>query len=645
MCGIVGIANWAVGVPNVDAIQRMSESLVHRGPDDAGLWRADNNQIILGHRRLSIVDLSVHGHQPMHSESGRYVISYNGEIYNLAEIKTELDSAGLAPNWRGHSDTEVLVAAFDAWGIQETLRRTVGMFAIALWNKTKRTLVLARDRLGEKPLYYGIVGTNFLFASELKAIRAGVEGNLPIDRDALANYMRYGYVPAPQSIYVGIRKLLPGHFIEIAGDAELPQAQDYWQRGEAVAHQRYKPLTGSDKELVDELHLRLSDSVRLQMVADVPLGAFLSGGVDSTTIVALMQAHSSRRIRTFTVGFEEKSFDEAPFARAVATYLGTEHAELIVTGKDAIAIIPELPHIYDEPFADSSQMPTTLISRLTRSHVKVALTGDGSDELFGGYPRYDLTEAFWQRASGLPMTLRQGLSTAIGRLSVGGWDQLFSVLPTKVRGRLSGSRMILLSKMLPCATLGEMYVRLMTRWQPEDELVLGVYRPVMDFPLWTDGQSPIASMRLWDLQHYLPDDLMVKVDRAAMNSSLETRAPMLDHRVVEFALSLPENMLLRDGQRKWILRRVLDQYVPRSMMARPKAGFEVPLGDWLRGPLRAWAEDLLEHGRLKREGYLNADKVSHMWRQHLSGKWDRSIHLWNVLMFEAWLEAENKSLS
>jgi asparagine synthase (glutamine-hydrolysing) len=597
--------------------------------------------VVLGHRRLSIIDLSEHGTQPMHSASGRYVVAYNGEIYNFQALRAELEHANHAPAWCGHSDTEVMLACIEVWGFEATLRKLVGMFAIALWDRQTASLLLARDRIGEKPLYYGYVEGCFAFASELKAIRTIAAHGLSIDRDALAEFMRFGYVPAPRSIYSAVGKVPPGHFVTVsAGIVSEPVA--YWRLESPEVHSLGKRLASyDDNELVNALHDRLRDAVAAQMVSDVPLGAFLSGGVDSSTIVGLMQSLSDRRVRTYTIGFQDRAFNEAPYARAVAEHLGTEHTEMIVTAADAAGLIQSLPMIYDEPFADSSQIPTALISRLTSAHVTVALSGDGGDEIFAGYPRYQLTAALWRRVSSQPMLLRQAASAALGTISAHGWDRMLWCLPASMRDRINGRRIHRVAQLMICTTLGEMYVRLMSRWQPEDALVIGASLTDLLVPNWHSGQSDIDSMRIWDTQHYLPDDLLVKVDRAAMSASLETRAPMLDHRVVDFAMALPERMLVRDGVGKWALRRVLDRYVPRTLIDRPKAGFEVPLGDWLRGPLRSWAESLLDPSRLKREGYLNAEKIGQMWEQHQSGRWDRSLHLWNVLMFEAWLNAGN----
>lgn len=637
MCGIAGVVTWRPEGGLGELVVRMIAPLVHRGPDDDGVWVGEECGVGLGHRRLSILDLSPQGHQPMASTSGRYVIAYNGEIYNSAQIRDELSAEGKSPQWRGHSDTEILLAAFDAWGVEASLQKVVGMFAIALWDRETRTLTLARDRIGEKPLYYGIVRGRFVFGSELKAIRAIADGDLQVDRDALAEFMRFGYIPSPKSIYAGIAKLAPGHVLIVRSVSGIGMPHPYWSLDTPEQEQLRARLAGyGDEELTDLVHDHLRDAIGLQMVSDVPLGAFLSGGVDSSTVVALMQSQSAKRIRTYTIGFHEGMFDEAPYARAVAQHLGTEHTELYVTARDAAEVIPELPMIYDEPFADSSQIPTTLVSRLTRQHVTVSLSGDGGDELFAGYPRYQLTAALWQRVNGQPMGIRRVASSMLQSFSAQGWDRILGFLPASQRQRINGRRVHRLAQLMVSRSIGEMYVRLMSQWQPEEGLVLGATR--RDFPLgnWSQKDDPTAAMRHWDVKQYLPDDLLVKVDRASMSASLESRAPLLDHRVVELAFALPQRMLVRDGVGKWVLRGVLDRYVPRELIERPKAGFSIPLGDWLRGPLREWAETLLNAEELSGQGFLDAEKVSGMWHQHLSGSYDRSAYLWNVLMFQAW---------
>lgn len=640
MCGIAGIAYWRPMASLIPVAERMASKILHRGPDDGGSWSDDQNGIAFGHRRLAIVDLSEHGHQPMQSASGRYVIAYNGEVYNFPELRDALTRENKAPAWRGHSDTEILLAGFEAWGVEATLKKATGMFAIALWDRQERTLTLARDRIGEKPLYYGWVGDKLLFASELKALEAGSETSLEIDREALDAMMRFAYIPAPRSIFQGIHKLPAGHFVVLRSPNDRNLApQAYWSLDTTAQTDLRQKLAGEDDNtLIDRLHDQLKGVVAGQMLSDVPLGAFLSGGVDSSTIVALMQAQSSQRVRTFTIGFNEEAFNEAPFAAAVAKHLGTEHTELYVSAQQAADLIPSLPQIYDEPFADSSQIPTTLVSRLTRQHVTVALSGDGGDEMFSGYPRYDITSRLWDRIDGQPAVLRRLAACALRTPSPGGWDAMLRLAPQQVRAQVNGRRLHRLAGLITSQSIGDLYPRLMSQWQPEDSLVLdteaGAEAPL---GVWSSSPSWQHAMRRWDLHQYLPDDLLVKVDRAAMSASLESRAPLLDHHIAELAFAMPERMLQRDGVGKWVLRRVLDRYVPRELIDRPKTGFSIPLGEWLRGPLRDWAQSLLDVSLLKSQGYLDAAKVERTWQQHLSGNYDRSSYLWNVLMFQAWL--------
>lgn len=638
MCGIAGIVTWKISQALAPELKRMTDPITHRGPDDWGVWTDDEAGIGLGQRRLSIIDLSPQGHQPMPSASGRWVMSYNGEIYNFAELRKALEQAGQAPSWRGHSDTEVLLACIEAWGIESTLRKVVGMFAISLWDRRRKVLTLARDRMGEKPLYYGRVGDRVLFGSELKALTAVAGGSLEIDREAVSEFLRFAYIPAPQSIWKGIRKLPPGHWVELAGLQDAGKASSqFWQLGSEGHDELSARLAlASDSELVDEVQSKLTEAIRLQMVADVPLGAFLSGGVDSSTVVALMQKLSSRPVRTFTIGFDQPEFNEAPFAKEVARHLGTEHTELYVTAKDAEELIPRLPDIYDEPFADSSQIPTTLVSHLTKQHVSVSLSGDGGDELFAGYPRYALTSELWRRVSGLPLPLRKATSAVLGAPSAAAWDKVLSVLPGSRRQSINGRRLHRLAQLLVTRSLGEMYVRLMSQWQPEENLVLGLTPRSFSLNHWNNRLDPIEAMRRWDVGQYLPDDLLVKVDRASMNASLEVRAPLLDHRVVELAFAMPSHGLTRKGMGKWALRQVLYRHVPEALIERPKTGFSVPLATWLRGSLRPWAEDLLSESRLRDGGLLDAGAIRTMWHEHLSGQFDRSSYLWNVLMFQAW---------
>lgn len=639
MCGIAGLLADQPGDDLGPALKRMTDVLAHRGPDDEGRWLDAGAGIALGQRRLAIVDLSPQGHQPMPSAGGRYVLAFNGEIYNHRELRARLEAQGRAPAWRGHSDTEVLLAAMEAWGVETALTQAVGMFAISLWDRERRRLLLARDRIGEKPLYFGRCGRQWFFASELRAART-LGGPLELDRRALAAYVQHGYVPAPLTIYRGLRKLPAAHCVWIAAGDDAAEPAPYWSldtdelRTARAAQDRI-----ADAQAVELVHDRVKTAVGLQMLADVPLGAFLSGGIDSSLVVALMQAQSRVPVRTFTIGFDDRSYDEAPHAAAVARHLGTQHTEMYVSAGEAEAVIPDLGSIYDEPFADASQIPTTLVSRLTRRHVTVSLSGDGGDELFAGYPRYALAEATWRRFRRVPLPLRRLASGPLLAVSPRRWDRLLGAAPRSVSAVVTGRRVHRFAAALKARDLGEVYARLMAQWQPEDRLVLGVDPSELPAARWTDDGSATAQMRRCDLDLYLPDDLMVKVDRAAMSISLESRAPLLDHRVVELAFSLPDRVLSRDGRGKWVLRQVLDRYVPRELVERPKAGFGVPLGAWLRGPLREWASTLLEPGAMRRQGLFDVETVAAAWRHHLDGRADRSTLLWTVLMFQSWQAA------
>ena len=645
MCGLVGFLGGVAGI-NGDAalLRRMADTLIHRGPDDGGTWCDSEPRIGLGHRRLAIVDLSPAGHQPMVSTSGRYVLAFNGEIYNHLALRAELQAAGHAPTWRGHSDTETLLAGFVVWGVVATLQRAVGMFAIALWDQAERRLTLARDRLGEKPLFYGWVRGTFVFGSELKALRAYPGFDNPVSRDALALYLQHSAVPAPYSIYQDIFKLEPGCVLSVpvAGLAsKAVQSEPYWRVTDVVRQGLAEPIQ-SETEAVAALESALREAVAMQAVADVPLGAFLSGGVDSSTIVALMQAQSTRPVQTFTVGFDEAGFDESPHALAVARHLGTEHHALRVTAADARAVIPMLSAMYDEPFADSSQIPTYLVCQAARQHVTVALSGDAGDELFGGYNRYFWGPRVWNHLGWLPPIVRQGLGAVIQQLPVAAWDALGRALPD-ARGvaRLGDKAHKLAHRLKTVRSLDDLYRSLVTEWPQAADVVRGASR----LPTRLDDARLVAGvpeaehrMMLWDTLTYLPDDILTKVDRAAMSVSLETRVPFLDHRVVELAWRLPLHMKIRDGQGKWALRQVLYKYVPRKLIERPKAGFGIPVGQWLRGPLRDWAENLLDEKRIQSEGYFYPTPIRVKWVEHLSGQRDHTASLWAVLMFQAWLE-------
>lgn len=559
----------------------------------------------------------------MHSPCGRFALVFNGEVYNHSALRSRLEKDGLGCSWRGHSDTETLLAGFCAWGIERTLQSAQGMFALALWDKQAQTLFLARDRMGEKPLYWGWQNGTLLFGSELKALKAHPAFSAQINRNALALLLRYNYIPAPYSIYTGIQKLAQGHYVGIrAGQSpESVHSRPYWLLSAAARAGSSRPFQGTDAEAVDALDAQLSASVGRQMVADVPLGAFLSGGIDSSVIVALMQKQSSTPVRTFTIGFQEPGFNEAEHAKAVATHLGTDHTELYVTGADALAVVPTLASVYCEPFADSSQIPTCLLSQLARRNVTVALSGDGGDELFGGYTPYQFAPAIWKRLSHIPQSLRRMTGTALAPFQ----------LPPKIEKLMS---------VLPSRDRADFFMRLRSHWLEPDAVVMGSTEPASLLGMpdeWNFLHRLEDWMMAMDTQGYMADDILVKVDRAAMANSLETRVPMLDHHVVELAWRLPLHLKIREGQGKWILRQLLYRHVPQAMVDRPKKGFMVPLGAWLRGPLRSWAESLLDATRLRNEGYFNVDIVRRTWLEHSKGTRDHSLRLWSILMFQAWL--------
>jgi asparagine synthase (glutamine-hydrolysing) len=651
MCGILGLIEAASQTQLEERARNLVARLVHRGPDDYGVWLDASAGLALGHRRLAILDLSPAGHQPMVSASGRFVITFNGEIYNHLALRDELAKVGAGGTaWRGHSDTETLIAAVEAWGVEATLKKAVGMFALALWDRETRTLTLARDRLGEKPLYYGWQGGVFLFGSELKALRAHPAFAGEIDRDALALYLRHNYVPAPFSIYRGICKLPPGTYLHLSErDAQAritPAPQPYWSVHHVVQDGQSHPFTGSDAEAVQSLDGLLRQSIRGQMLADVPLGAFLSGGVDSSTVVALMQAQASRPVKTFTIGFHEAGYNEAEHAHAVAAHLGTEHTELYVTAEQAMAVIPRLPALYDEPFADSSQIPTLLVSEFARRHVTVSLSGDGGDELFGGYNRYVWASRIWRSLGWAPRPLRAALAGVLTSLPPATWNGVFSglslFLPKRWRYANPGDKLHKLAGILAVRSPEEIYLALVSHWQQPANIVIGATEPatvLTDARQWADVPDFESRMMYLDQMTYLPDDILTKVDRAAMGVSLETRVPLIDHRVVEFAWQLPLSMKIRNGQAKWLLRQVLYRYVPRELIERPKMGFGIPLDVWLRGPLRDWAEALLGESRLRQEGYFHPEPIRQKWSEHLSGQRNWAYYLWDVLMFQAWLES------
>jgi len=630
MCGLTGFfqpGGFRAEVAEAIVVA-MRDRLVHRGPDDEGVWLDGEAGIAFGHRRLSVLDLSPAGHQPMVSASGRFVLAFNGEIYNHQDLRRQLEATG-CPTWRGNSDTETLLGAVAAWGLDVALKAAVGMFALALWDRQDRALTLARDRMGEKPLYYGWQNGVLLFGSELKALRAHPSFRGEIDRDVLPLYLRHGYIPAPWSIYKGIRKLMPSTRVAFAASqrGEFPEPKPYWSLADAIAKGQAEPFDGSDEEAIDALQQHLGQAIAGQRLADVPLGAFLSGGIDSSTVVALMQAQSARPIKTFTIGFDEAGYNEAQHAKAVAKHLGTDHTELYVTSRQAQELIPQLSQMYDEPFGDSSAIPTHLVSGLARQQVTVSLSGDGGDELFGGYGRYfnHKAEALWRGGQKIPALFRPATQGVLRSLL--SFNQ--SLAP----------KAALIADLVDCQTHAAYYQRITSQWNPAP--TQGVAHP-LSYGL-TEAQlngipEPVQRMMAQDSVTYLPDDILVKVDRAAMAVSLETRVPMLDHRVVELAWSMPYSLKVRDGQGKWLLRQVLYRHIPRQLMDRPKMGFGVPVDVWLRGPLREWANDLLAPSRLDSEGYLDAKAITARWCVHLQGCHNWRDSLWLVLMWQAWLE-------
>jgi asparagine synthase (glutamine-hydrolysing) len=639
MCGIAGFLSGS-NLPGdaANTLQRMTSAIAYRGPDDSGAWLDEQAGVALGHRRLAIIDLSPAGHQPMESASGRYVLTYNGEIYNYEEIRREIEATGAAPDWRGHSDTEVIVAAFDKWGIRSTLDRLNGMFAFAVWDRQTRKLTLARDRLGEKPLYYGRMGDSFLFGSELKALTCHPAFKRDVDREALTLLLRHNYVPAPHSIWRGIQKLLPGHFVEVdEGGRKIGQPEAYWSLNEVARAGISAPLA-EGPHLADDLEGLLKDAVGLRMVADVPLGAFLSGGTDSSLVVALMQAQSAKPVRTFTIGFHEEGYNEAVHAKAVARHLGTDHTELYVTPADALALVPRLPAMWDEPFSDSSQIPTFLVSEMTRQHVTVSLSGDAGDELFGGYNRYFLANRIWNATSSLPNGARKLLANLLrAPASAAAADMVTRIMPQRYRFKGLQDRMPKIAQVIEQNSPETLYRALVSHFTDPAQLVLGGSEPetvlTREGPAFQDFRE---QMMYLDTLTYLPDDILAKVDRASMAVSLESRVPFLDHRVVEYAWRLPMSAKIQGMKGKHILRQILHRHVPEALMERPKMGFGVPLDSWLVGPLRDWAEDLLDERRIRSEGFFDPVKVRQLWEENLSGRRRWHNHLWDLLMFQAW---------
>jgi asparagine synthase (glutamine-hydrolysing) len=657
MCGFAGFVGEIGGV--ADILTRMAKVLHHRGPDYQDIWIDQNSKVGLAHARLSILDMSPAGHQPMVSGSGRYVLVFNGEIYNHLILRDEIDKYLVGNKWRGHSDTETLLSGFDAWGIKKTIEKTNGMFAFSVWDQENgmfafsvwdqenRTLTLGRDRIGEKPLYYGWQGGIFLFGSEIKVLKEYPMFQAEIDRDSLTLMLRYSAIPAPYSIYKGIRKLLPGTLLTLSEKSRAVELNSYWDPHKVILRGIKQPFSGSPDEAVNEFEGLLTNAVSSQMITDVPLGAFLSGGIDSSTIVALMQAQSTQSVHTFTIGYQDEEYNEAESARAVAEYLGTNHTELYVSSQQAMDVIPELPTLYCEPFADASQIPTYLLSKLARQQVTVSLSGDGGDELFAGYNRHVFGLRVWNTLSRFPVSIRGVIAQLITSLSPYSYDRcvniLRRVLPRKLAQKNIGEKLHKLAGVMPASNQLEVYRLLVSHWAEPSELVINGHEPQTiqtDSSILDITDNFIQQMMAIDMMSFLPDDVLVKVDRAAMGVSLETRVPMLDHHVVEYAWSLPLDYKLRKGVSKWPLRQVLYKHVPKELIERPKMGFSIPLHTWLRGPLREWAENLLNETRLRQEGFLNPSLVRKKWDEHLSEKYNRQYQLWNVLMFQAWLEQQ-----
>ncbi|MFN8024842.1 MAG: asparagine synthase (glutamine-hydrolyzing) [Acidimicrobiia bacterium] len=639
MCGVTGfldLRNERRGDDMSALVARMADAIRYRGPDAHGTWVDPEAGIALGHRRLSIVDLSEAGAQPMLSASERFVLSYNGEIYNAEEIAADLAAGG--HSFRGHSDTEVLIEAIAQWGVETTLARCNGMFAFALWDRSERRLTLARDRLGEKPMYYGWFGSVLVFGSELKALRVHPAFDPELDRAALVDYFRFNCVPAPSSIFASVRKLPPATILHVDAGAADPTAAvpvPYWSVEEACAT---SALPRDDAAAIDAVEELLRDATRIRMRSDVPLGAFLSGGIDSALIVSLMQAQNSTPVRTFTIGTTERTHDESGRAAAVARHRGTEHTELVVTPQEAQAVIPRMPEVFDEPFADSSQVPTLLVAQLARRDVTVSLSGDGGDEVFGGYNRYRWVPTLSRRLGRIPLGLRRSTARTLLRVPPRTWDRMAAPLPDRVRPSIPGTKVTKFASIAALDSPEAMYRRLVVHWDDPESIVVDAPASIASDDLHWPVGDPANLMMRDDMRTYLPDDILTKLDRTTMSVSLEGRIPLLDPRLIELVGGAPVSMKIRDGSSKWLLRQVLARYVPEKVFDAPKSGFGVPIGEWLRGPLRPWAEDLLSADRLRRDGNLHVQRVRELWARHLSGKDDWGYHLWDVLMFEAWRE-------
>jgi asparagine synthase (glutamine-hydrolysing) len=641
MCGFAGIYSENQKNIHSEILIKMSKKLLHRGPDDSGVWMNSSNSVGFSHQRLAVIDLTSSGHQPMQSSNKRYTIVFNGEIYNHDELRKQLDFN----KWSGYSDTETLLECIESWGLDRTLKKINGMFAFALWDNTECTIHLVRDRMGEKPLYYGWQGDSFLFGSELKALKIHPSFQEQIHRDSLNLFFRYNHIPAPFSIYRNIFKLTPGTVLTLRQGEKKYKVRKYWSLLNTAIQGLSNLSKNTEKELTFELDNLLRKSVKQKMLSDVPIGAFLSAGIDSSIVVSIMQSMSSQPIKTFTIGFEDNAYDEAKDARLIAKHLGTDHHELYVKPQDIIDILPLLPELYDEPFSDASQIPTYLVSKLAKERVTVSLSGDGGDELFCGYNRYHFTQKFWGVVTIFPFFFRKMISFLLLSIPVNFWNKLenFAFLSKKYNN--IGLKLNKVARAIVSNTLYELYDNLLSNWKINDQLVQGAKNRILldsNSSKDLDRFSKVEKMMLWDMQSYLPNDILVKLDRASMGVSLEGRVPFLDHKIVEFAWRVPSKYKYKNNKGKWLLRQVLHQYIPKELTDRPKSGFTLPLSGWLRGPLKEWAEGLINNDRLVYEGILNSDIVSKRWQEHQTGEKDWSSQLWSILMFQLWLEHNTK---
>ncbi|MCK5895147.1 MAG: asparagine synthase (glutamine-hydrolyzing) [Endozoicomonadaceae bacterium] len=642
MCGFSGFLNKNKMPKNSsELLKLMGVAIANRGPDSSGEWINEEFNVGFSHRRLAVIDPSPAGRQPMYSLNAKYIISFNGEIYNHLDLRCELEKSKCNTMWRGHSDTETLLMGFELWGVNETIKKTIGMFSFALWDNEKNELTLGRDRLGEKPLYYGWQGDTFLFGSELKALKVHPDFKSEINRNSVALQLRYSYIPAPYSIYAGINKLLPGCLLVLNSHTFEEDIDQYWSFNNAFEKGKDNIYTDTLEQAADDLEDILKKSIKQQMVADVPLGAFLSGGIDSSTVVALMQSQSDKPIKTFSIGFNEEGYNEAVYAKAIAAHLGTEHTELYLTHEDAMSIIPKLANLFDEPFSDSSQIPTFMVAKMARKEVTVVLTGDAADELFCGYNRYTMTTGLWSKIAKIPYWLRSVMARLIYFVPISYWNKINKILPNKLKMSNLGKKIHKGAGVLTARSLGDCYKGVMSHWQNPENVVIGAAEPAT--AINNPKRSPklsdnIEQLMAIDSISYLPDDILTKVDRACMGVSLEGRIPFLNHKVVEFAWRLPFNYKLNNGNTKCCLKKVLLKHVPRELIERPKMGFGVPIGDWLRGPLKEWADILLSSHRLAKEGIFKPAPIATMWQEHLSGEQNWQHQLWDILMFQAWYE-------